>query len=149
MYPRSHFDTIVQEMLQKYQLIVKKWRKTMSGCAWAERHVDGKVERFIESPYPKAPISLAIFLHEVGHHVIGFYKYKRRCEDEYHAWVWAIQQMRLVGVEPDWRVWQRFDHSMLYAVYKATRRGLKEFPPVIVQFLEAPSAEAHLSSTAA
>ncbi len=62
---------------------------------------DGSIINWIESPMPKTPISLAIFLHEVGHHVIGFDRYKRRCEEEYHAWKWSLDEMRRQGVEPD------------------------------------------------
>jgi len=67
-------------------------------------------------------------LHEVGQHVIGFSMYKRRCEEEHHAWRWAIKQMRLLGVEPDPRVHLRFARSMEYAVAKALRRGIKRVP---------------------
>ena len=107
----------------------------MSGCAWRVYHHDGRAVNWIESPYPKTPISLAIFLHEVGHHVIGFEKYKKRCEEEYHVWVWALTQMRKLGVEPDARVQRRFDLSMRYAVSKALRRGLKTLPEPLEPYL--------------
>ena len=106
----------------------------MSGCAWQVRYEDGRVIRWIESPYPRTPISLAIFLHEVGHHVIGFERYKRRCEEEYHAWAWAIEQMQSLGIEPDAHVLERFQLSMEYAVGKALRRGIKELPDPLLQF---------------
>jgi hypothetical protein len=112
----------------------------MSGCAWQIYYADGKTLNWIESPYPKTPISLAIFLHEVGHHVIGFDTYKKRCEEEYHVWVWAIDQMRELGVVPDERVWRRFDLSMQYAVDKAVRRRIKELPEILHRFLAEPLA---------
>jgi hypothetical protein len=90
---------------------------------------------WIESPVPKTPISLAIFLHEVGHHVIGFEKYKKRCEEEYHVWVWALGEMKKQGILPDEKVQRRFELSMQYAVTKAVRRGLKELPQDLNQFL--------------
>ena len=107
----------------------------MSGCAWRVYHHDGRAINWIESPYPKTPISLAIFLHEVGHHAIGFQTYRKRCEEEYHVWVWAINAMRRLGVEPDDRVRRRFELSMQYAVGKAVRRGLKLLPEPLTQFL--------------
>jgi hypothetical protein len=109
----------------------------MSGCAWRVYRHDGRVLNYIESPVPKTPISLAIFLHEVGHHVIGFDRYKKRCEEEYHAWMWAIATMREFGVEPDARVERRFALSMEYAVGKALRRGIKNLPESLSQFLPA------------
>src|SRR5437763_1386388 len=98
------YSAIVQAMRRRYHLRVRKWRRSMSGCAWRVYHHDGRVVNWVEAPYPKTPISVAIFLHEVGHHVIGFERYKKRCEEEYHVWVWAISEMRKLGVQPDERV---------------------------------------------
>lgn len=122
-------------MKHRYDLRIKRWRKSMSGCAWRVYHHDGTVVNWVESPYPKTPISLAIFLHECGHHAIGFRTYKRRCEEEYHVWVWAIEQMIKLGVEPDEKVRRRFELSMQYAVSKAVRRGIKILPEPLGQFM--------------
>jgi len=131
----NDFGPIVDQMKTRYNLRVRRWRTSMSGCAWRVYHHDGDVVNWIESPYPKTPISLAIFLHEVGHHAIGFQTFKRRCEEEYHVWVWALNQMRKLGVDPDARVKRRFELSMRYAVGKAMRRGIKALPETLNQFL--------------
>jgi hypothetical protein len=132
----SHdFSHIVSDMTARYELRVQRWRSNMSGCAWRVVHDDGQVENLIEAPFPKTPISLSIFLHEVGHHVIGFDTYRRRCEEEYHVWRWAIETMRELRVEPDARVQRRFQLSMQYAVSKAVRRGMKRLPEPLEQFL--------------
>ena len=106
----------------------------MTGCAWRVTHADGRTTNWIESPVPRTPISLAIFLHEVGHHVIGFDAYRRRCEEEYHAWAWALARMAAVGCPPDGRTLARFDLSMRYAVGKAVRRGMGSIPPPLARF---------------
>lgn len=131
----ADYSPIVELMKQRYDIRVRRWRKSMSGCAWRVYFHDGRVINWIESPVPKTPISLAIFLHEVGHHVIGFNTYKRRCEEELHAWKWAIEQMRELGVQPDARVLRRFDLSMRYAVDKAVRRGIRILPESLNPFL--------------
>ncbi|HYO09191.1 MAG TPA: hypothetical protein VER17_09480 [Tepidisphaeraceae bacterium] len=131
----ADYSHIVEEMKRAHDVRVRKWRRSMSGCAWRVYYHDGRVINWIESPLPRTPISLAIFLHEVGHHVIGFQRYKRRCEEEYHVWVWAIRKMRDLGVEPDERVTRRFQLSMQYAVDKAVRRGIKALPEGLEQFL--------------
>ena len=133
--PSIDFAGIVAVMRRRYELRVKRWRKAMSGCAWRDYHSDGRVVNWIEAPFPKTPISLAIFLHECGHHVIGFQKYKRRCEEEYHVWLWAIAEMRRLGVEPDEKVERRFELSMRYAVGKALRRGIKNLPEPLMRFV--------------
>ena len=132
------FAPIVRRMRREHHIHVRRWRKQMSGCSWQVRYADGRVVRWIESPFPKTPISLAIFLHEVGHHVIGFDTHKRRCEEEYHVWNWAVEQMKLLGVEPDAKVLSRYERSMQYAVGKALRRGIKDLPEPLRAF--APAA---------
>ena len=130
----ADFSALVEQIKEEYDVRVKRWRSNMTGCAWQVRYHNGAVIRWIEAPYPKTPISLSIFLHEVGHHVIGFEAYKRRCEEEYHVWSWAMNRMRKLGVEPDEHVMDRFDLSMRYAVAKAMRRGLKELPAPLMEF---------------
>jgi hypothetical protein len=130
-----HFEAIIRRVKTEHDVRVRRWRKQMSGCAWQVRYPDGRTVRWIESPYPRTPISLSLFLHEVGHHVIGFETYKRRCEEEYHVWEWAIAAMRGLGVEPDARVLERHERSMRYAVDKAVRRGVGELPEVLKRFV--------------
>ena len=129
---------IVREMKCRYDLRVRRWRSNMSGAAWRVYHDDGRAVNWIDAPIPKTPISLAIFLHEVGHHAIGFERYKRRCEEEYHVWLWALAEMRRHGVEPDARVNRRFELSMRYAVAKAMRRGIKQLPEPLRRFAVRP-----------
>lgn len=126
---------IVELMKQRFDLRIRRWRRSMTGCAWRVYHHDGRVVNWIEAPVPKTPISLAIFLHEVGHHAIGFDTYRTRCEEEYHVWMWAMEQMRALGVEPDAKVNRRLEASMQYAVNKAMRRGLKQLPEALTQYL--------------
>ena len=122
-------------MKTTYGVRVRKWRRTMSGCAWRVYYHDGRVINWIEAPVPRTPISLSIFLHEVGHHAIGFRTYRKRCEEEYYVWLWAVREMRKLGVEPDEKVLRRVELSMQYAVGKAVRRGLKDLPKPLTQFL--------------
>ena len=131
---KADFTPVVQLMKDRYGLRVRKWRRSMSGCAWRVYHADGTAVNWVESPFPRTPLSLAIFLHEVGHHAIGFERYRKRCEEEYHVWQWALRQMRDLGVEPDAKVLRRFELSMQYAVDKALRRGLKDLPEPLVRF---------------
>lgn len=107
----------------------------MTGCAWRVWFSDGRSINWIEAPRPRTPLSLAIFLHEVGHHVIGFDTYKLRCEEELAAWRWAIEEMRRLGVEPDARTLDRFNRSMQYAMGKAMRRGIKRIPDQLQEFI--------------
>lgn len=122
------YDALVEEMKRLHGIRVRKWRKSSSGVAWAVRYADGKVVKLIESPYPRGPMSCAIFLHEVGHHAIGLGVYKPRCLEEYRVWQWAIEEMRARGFNVTEAVLRRVDRSMRYAVGKAKRRGIQSVP---------------------
>jgi hypothetical protein len=129
------YPAIVEQYKTRFNIRVRRWRKSMSGCAWRVYFHDGRSINWIEAPFPKRPISLAIFLHEIGHHVIGFDRYRFRCEEELHAWNWAITEMRKLGVPIDANVQRRVELSMQYAVGKAMRRGIKRLPESLVPYL--------------
>ena len=134
----ADYPSIVADVRRRHDVRVKRWRRNMTGCAWRVSYHDGRAINWVESPYPRSPISLAIFLHEVGHHVIGFATYRLRCEEEYHAWQWALAEMRRVGVAPDAKVRRRVELSMRYAVDKAMRRGLKQLPVALHRYAPEP-----------
>jgi hypothetical protein len=130
------YEQITKEMLAKYSVRVRKWRSSMSGVAWQVTYRDGTVSKLLESPKPKGPMSAAIFLHEIGHHAIGFGTYKPRCLEEYHAWKFSIDTMHELGLNVTDRVHERMHDSLHYAIEKARRRGLKRLPKELVPYVE-------------
>lgn len=131
---QAKYDTIVAEMKSRYGVRIRKWRKNSSGRAWLIRYDDGRETRLVESPYPRGPMSCAIFLHEIAHHAIGFGTYRPRCLEEYHAWKWALDTMRERGLNVTDAVERRMTRSLQYAVAKARRRGLALLPPELVPY---------------
>ncbi|MDP7008654.1 MAG: hypothetical protein QGI78_03685 [Phycisphaerales bacterium] len=134
---QAKYDAIVEQMKKTYGFRIRKWRSSMSGCAWELKDRQGNISRMVESPYPKGPMSCAIFLHEVGHHAIGFHVYKPRCLEEYYAWKWSLESMEHHGVRITKNVLKRRDESLQYALAKAVRRGLKEIPEELLPYLPA------------
>jgi hypothetical protein len=132
---QDRYDAIVVEMKQTYHVQVRKWRKNSSGLAWELRYRDGSTKRFIAAPYPRGPMSCAIFLHEIGHHAIGLGLHRPRCLEEYVVWMWALDTMRKRGFNVTPAVEKRVDRSLRYAVRKARRRGLRELPAELVPYL--------------
>lgn len=130
----DRYDELVRTMLDRYGLRVRKWRSSMSGCAWEVHYKDGTVSRLIEAPRPRGPMSAAVFLHEVGHHAIGLGAYRPRCLEEYHAWAWSLRELEREGFRVTDRVRERMAHSLAYAVAKARRRGLNRLPPELVPY---------------
>lgn len=133
------YDRITRQMLAEHGIRVRRWRTSMSGIAWQLRYADGSVSRLIESPRPRGPMSAAIFLHEVGHHVIGFDRYKPRCLEECHAWMWSLGAMNRLGLNVTDAVKRRVHESLWYAVDKAARRGLRTIPPELHPYTTPPA----------
>jgi hypothetical protein len=133
---QDRYDALVEEMKRTHNLRVRKWRKSSSGVAWLIRYRSGKIVKLIEAPYPRGPMSCAIFMHEVGHHAIGLGVYRPRCLEEYHVWVWALREMRERGFNVTPAVEKRMHDSMKYAVGKARRRGLRDLPAELRQYVE-------------
>jgi hypothetical protein len=132
---QERYDGLVEEMKRVHDVRVRKWRKSSSGVAWLIRYHSGKMVRLIEAPYPRGPMSCAIFMHEIGHHAIGLGVHRPRCLEEYHVWVWALREMRERGFNVTPAVEKRMHDSMKYAVRKARRRGLQALPAELRQYL--------------
>jgi hypothetical protein len=130
----ERYERLTRECLAEYGIRVRKWRTSMTGVAWEVRYETGEVRRLIEAPRPKGPMSAAIFLHEIGHHAIGFTRYKPRCLEEYHAWMWSLAAMDRYGVTITEGVRRRVHDSLHYAVAKAARRGIKKLPAELLPY---------------
>ncbi|MBT5658352.1 MAG: hypothetical protein HOI89_11280 [Phycisphaerae bacterium] len=132
---QDRYDQLVDQMKTTWSIRIHKWRNSTSGCAWELRDRQGNITRMIEAPYPRGPMSCVIFLHEVGHHAMGFNCGQPRCMEEHLAWDWAIREMTARGFNVTDRVRTRRDAAMRYALHKAVRRGIKRIPSELVQWL--------------
>jgi hypothetical protein len=135
---QRRYDEVVDQMLARYEVRVRKWRTQMTGVAWYVTYRDGRISRLIEAPRPKGPMSMAVFLHEIGHHAIGFDVYKPRCLEEYHAWRFALETMQELGLNITDGVRLRVHQSLHYAIAKAQRRGLRALPPELEPYTVRP-----------
>ena len=131
----ERYERVTRAMLATHGVRVRRWRTSMSGVAWQVTYADGSVSKLIEAPRPRGPMSAAVFLHEIGHHAIGFGTYTPRCLEEYHAWRFALDTMRAEGLNVTERVLSRERESVCYAIAKATRRGLKRLPHELEPYL--------------
>lgn len=146
---RDRYSSLVTAMLAEHEVRVRKWRTSMTGVAWEVTYADGTLARLIEAPRPKGPMSAAIFLHEIGHHAIGFHRYRPRCLEEYYAWAWALEAMERSGVAVTDSVRRRMHESLHYAIEKARRRGLQELPAELTPFLSRPARRRKRAQVAA
>lgn len=135
----ERYERMTRAMLAEHGIRVRKWRSGMTGVAWQVRYRDGTTSKLIESPRPRGPMSAAVFLHEIGHHAIGFDRYKPRCLEEYHAWAYSLEQMQRWQLNITDGVRTRMHESLWYAVEKAKRRGLKRIPAELEPFTATPT----------
>jgi hypothetical protein len=135
---QARYDALVRDMKRVHGVRVVRWRSSTSGCAWQVYYADGSTARLIESPYPRGPMSCAVFLHEIGHHAIGFGTYRPRCLEEYHAWRWSFEAMIAGGFNVTEAVRRRRDEALHHAIRKAVRRGLKRLPVELAPFVPVP-----------
>jgi hypothetical protein len=138
MTMRERYEWMTREMLGEHSVRVRKWRSSMSGVAWQVTYADGTISRLIEAPRPRGPMSAAVFLHEIGHHAIGFHRYSPRCLEEHMAWMFSIEMMRRYELNITDAVHRRVRQSMRYAIAKARRRGIKQVPPELAIYLTRP-----------
>jgi hypothetical protein len=117
------YADMVRELKTRYKISIRKWRNHMSGVAYELTYRDGRIKRLISAPRPRSPVSAAIFLHEVGHHAIGFRRYSPRCLEEYYVWQWVFREMAARDIAIDSRVQRHYRRSMYHYVRLARRHG--------------------------
>jgi hypothetical protein len=111
--PDCYFQ-LVEDLKSRYKISIRKWRSHMSGVAYELTYRDGRIKRLISAPRPRSPVSAAIFLHEVGHHAVGFRRYSPRCLEEYYVWQWTFREMLARNIPITPRVLRHYQRSMYH-----------------------------------
>lgn len=135
---RFAYNDMVMELKTRYKIRVSKWKSRMCGAAYELTYADGRIKRLIAAPRPRGPVSAAIFLHEVGHHAIGFRRYTLRCLEEYYVWQWAFREMTARNIPIDPRVLRHYRRSMYHYVQRERARGTHHLPPELHTFAHWP-----------
>jgi hypothetical protein len=135
--PAEPYAALVRELKERYKISIRKWRNHMSGVAYELTYRDGRIKRLISAPRPRSPVSAAIFLHEVGHHAIGFRRYSPRCLEEYYVWQWVFREMKSREIPVAPRVLRHYRRSMYHYV-KQARAGGQHVPHDLIHFVHWP-----------
>jgi hypothetical protein len=129
------YAEMVRELKTRYKISIRKWRARMSGVAYELVYSDGRIKRLITAPRPRSPVSAAIFLHEVGHHAVGFKRYNPRCLEEFYVWQWAFREMTARNIPIDPRVLRHYRRSMYHYVRLEKKRNPHGVPHELQTFL--------------
>jgi hypothetical protein len=119
---------MARELTGHYKISIRRWRKHMSGMAYELKYADGRIKRLISAPRPRSAVSAAIFLHEVGHHAIGFKRYPCRCLEEYYVWHWTFREMHARHIPITDRVLRHYRRSMQHYIRQATPHDVWKLP---------------------
>jgi len=134
---RVDYPALVRDLKLRYKISIRRWRDHMAGHAYELTYRDGTIRRLISAPRPRSPVSAAIFLHEVGHHAIGFRRYASRCLEEHYVWQWAFREMEARSIPITHRVLQHFRRSMYHYVKRSQQRR-EHVPPELGHFAHWP-----------
>jgi hypothetical protein len=137
--PRRAYLAMTSELKARYKISIRKWRRHMSGVAYELMYRDGRIKRLITAPRPRSPVSAAIFLHEVGHHAIGFRRYSPRCLEEFYVWQWAFREMASRNIPITARVLRHYHRSMHHYVRHARKHHPHHIPDHLHPFLNCPT----------
>jgi hypothetical protein len=117
------YRQLVADLKARYKISIRKWHTRMAGVAYELQFQDGRIKRLIAAPRPRSPVSAAIFLHEVGHHAIGFHRYSLRCLEEFYVWQWTFREMTARQIPIDERVLRHYRRSMQHYTRLARQHG--------------------------
>lgn len=89
---------------------------------WARTHAHPKQRRVCKWKQAASVASTFTLFHEIGH-IENNHSKMRRCEEEYHATVWAIEKMREYGLLE--RVSAKTKADYQEYIFEELRRGLR------------------------
>jgi hypothetical protein len=121
---------ILQKYFKKYNIVVKKWRTTSSGCAYNSR-LNANKQSEIEIPRPTDTDRLSVCFHEIKHIIDG--RVKPRTISEFRCDKFALDKLVEYGYDTSDHC-KRMKWHILHQVAKSTNRKAKNVPVIIRDF---------------
>ena len=111
------------------QAAIKEYRITINECStcWGRMHAHPK-KRMVCKWHQKNSIQATFDLfHEIGH-IMTHHGDMRRCESEYHATVWAINECKRHGLEIPERILTEYQDYIFEERARGIRRHASGLP---------------------
>lgn len=123
-----NYTAIQNEVIKRYRIDLCDGTRCKDGD-WSRTHAHPKQRRVCKWKQANSIISTLHLFHEIGH-IETTTSGMRRCEEEYHATVWAIERLREYGLignvtEKAKRLYQEYIYMELA---RGIRRGGKHYP---------------------
>lgn len=122
---------IQNEVIKKYRIDLCDGTRCKDGD-WTRTHAHPKQRRVCKWKQAASIVSTFTLFHEIGH-IENNNSKMRRCEEEYHATVWAIDRMREYGLlekVPD-KLKSLYQRYIFQELDRGLRRGGSRYPTKI------------------
>lgn len=119
---------IQNEVIKKYRIDLCDGTRCKDGD-WQRTHAHPKQRRVCKWKQAASIVSTFTLFHEIGH-IENNNSKMRRCEEEYHATVWAIDRMREYGLLekiPD-KLKSLYQRYIFQELDRGLRRGGSGYP---------------------
>ena len=119
------FECIQNEVIAKYRIDICDGTK----CAndWSRTHAHTKIRRVCKWKQMNSISSTFTLLHEVGH-IVDNSAGMRRCEQEYYATQWALDEARKYGLEIPQKTIEKYQSYIYRELERGLRRGGSGYP---------------------
>ncbi len=127
---------IQNEVINKYRIDICDGTK----CAndWSRTHAHVRLRRVCKWVRANSLESTFTLFHEIGH-IVNNKSTMRRCEEEYYATVWAIDELKKYGIKVPVKLIDRYQRYISLEMDRGIRRnglGYDENELNLVKYLE-------------
>lgn len=122
-----NYIEIQNEVIKKYRIDICDGTKCEDD--WSRTHAHPKKRRVCKWKQANSIVSTIILFHEIGH-IENNNSKMRRCEEEYHATVWAIEKLKeymLLNKVPD-KQKELYQKYIYIELKRGIRRGGNNYP---------------------
>lgn len=120
------YINIQNEVIKKYRIDICDGTKCDDGD-WSRTHAHPKKRRVCKWKQHNSIRSTFTLFHEVGH-IENNNSTMRRCEEEYHATVWAIQKAKEYGLAIPEELIARYQRYIFMELRRGLRRHGYNYP---------------------
>lgn len=116
------YELIQNDVIRKYKINIEENSKCRS-----RTHAHIKQRKVCKWNRANSIRSTFTLFHEIGH-IITTKSTMRRCEEEYYATVWAIEELRKYNIETPQDIINRYQRYVYMELDRGLRRGGKNYP---------------------
>lgn len=126
----KRYIDLQNEIIKRYQIDICDGTKCKDD--WSRTHAHVRLRRVCKWKQTNSIQSTFTLLHEIGH-IMTTKSGMRRCESEYHATIWAMEQCREYGLEVPREIIESYQRYIDMEIDRGLRRGGKSYGELILK----------------